>query len=67
MGLVSIMSRIFTIKVITRDPVIGEFEGAFKATVSEIDDGDSSYTGDIVINAPISRHNCVMACYNCNP
>jgi outer membrane receptor protein involved in Fe transport len=43
-----------TIKVITRDPVIGEFEGAFKATVSEIDDGDSSYTGDIVINAPIS-------------
>ena len=43
-----------TIKVITRDPVIGEFEGAFKATVSEIDDGDSSYTGDIVINTPIS-------------
>ena len=50
-----------TIKVITKDPVIGEFEGSFKATVSEIDDGDSSYTGDIVINAPISDNAAIRA------
>ena len=50
-----------TIKVITKDPVIGEFEGAFKATVSEIDDGDSSYTGDLVINAPISDNAAIRA------
>ena len=50
-----------TIKVITKDPVIGEFEGSFKATVSEIDDGDSSYTGDIVINAPISDNAAIIA------
>ena len=50
-----------TIKVITKDPVIGKFEGAFKATVSEIDDGDSSYTGDIVINAPISDNAAIRA------
>ena len=50
-----------TIKVITKDPVIGEFEGAFKATVSEIDDGDSSYTGDIMINAPISDNAAIRA------
>ena len=31
-----------TIKVITKDPVIGEFEGSFKATLADIDDGDSS-------------------------
>ena len=50
-----------TIKVITKDPVIGEFEGSFKATVSEIDDGDSSYTGDIMINAPISDNAAIRA------
>ena len=50
-----------TIKVITKDPVIGKFEGSFKATVSEIDDGDSSYTGDLVINAPISDNAAVRA------
>ena len=50
-----------TIKVITKDPVIGEFEGSFKATVSEIDDGDSSYTGDIMINAPISDNAALRA------
>ena len=50
-----------TIKVITKDPVIGEFEGSFKATVSEIDDGDSSYTGDIIINAPISDNAAIRA------
>ena len=50
-----------TIKVITKDPVIGEFEGSFKATVSEIDDGDSSYSGDIVINAPISDNAAIRA------
>jgi iron complex outermembrane receptor protein len=43
-----------TIKVITKDPVIGEFEGSFKATLADIDGGDSSHTGDLMINIPLS-------------
>jgi|TARA_B110000483_G_scaffold69429_1_gene86707 outer membrane receptor protein involved in Fe transport len=45
-----------TIKVITKDPVIGEFEGSFKATLADIDDGDSSHTGDLMINIPLTEN-----------
>ena len=45
-----------TIKVITKDPVIGEFEGSFKATLADIDDGDSSHTGDLMLNIPLSEN-----------
>jgi outer membrane receptor protein involved in Fe transport len=44
-----------TIKVITKDPVLGEFEGSFKATLADIDDGDSSHTGDLMVNIPLSE------------
>jgi iron complex outermembrane receptor protein len=44
-----------TIKVITKDPVLGEFEGSFKATLADIDDVDSSHTGDLMVNIPLSE------------
>lgn len=42
-----------TIKTITRDPVLDEFQLSARTEAAWSDDADESYSGDIMVNAPI--------------
>lgn len=42
-----------TVKTITRDPVLDEFQLSARTTSAWSEDADQSYSGDIMVNAPI--------------
>src|SRR5277367_43009 len=44
-----------TIKVITNQPKLGQFEGSVQATVSDTDGGGGNYSADLMMNMPIGE------------